>query len=52
LINHGKNDFIVEPRMRIAQIVLQKVEKAVFIKREEISLTTRGSSGFGHTGRY
>jgi dUTP pyrophosphatase len=52
LINHGKDDFIVEPRMRIAQIVLQKVEKAVFIKREEISLTTRGSSGFGHTGRY
>jgi dUTP pyrophosphatase len=52
LINHGKNDFSVEPKMRIAQIVLQKVEKAIFIKKEEISLTARGSSGFGHTGRY
>lgn len=52
LINHGLNDFTVEPKMRIAQIVLAKVERAEFILAEELSISDRGSGGFGHTGRY
>ena len=52
LINHGKQDFTVEPKMRIAQIVLAKVVRAEFIIAEKISSSERGSGGFGHTGRY
>ncbi len=33
LINHGKNPFIVTPGMRIAQIVLARVERANFASR-------------------
>jgi dUTP pyrophosphatase len=50
LINHGKNPFIVENGMRIAQIVVQKVIKAEFFLHQELQETLRGSQGFGHTG--
>ncbi|MDQ1392565.1 MAG: dUTP pyrophosphatase [Acidimicrobiaceae bacterium] len=36
---------------RIAQLVIQRVEAAAFVPAEELSLSTRGSGGFGHTGR-
>ncbi len=52
LINHGRQDFIVEPKMRIAQIVLASVVRAEFRIAEKISTSERGSGGFGHTGRY
>ena len=50
LINHGKNDFIITPGMRIAQLVVAEVCKARFIRVEEMSTSLRGSGGFGHTG--
>lgn len=50
LINHGKKDFIIEPGMRIAQLVLARVHKAEFIFVEELLSTSRGEGGFGHTG--
>jgi dUTP pyrophosphatase len=50
LINHSESDFIVEPGMRIAQVVLCPVIQARFIQKEELSETARGSGGFGHTG--
>lgn len=50
LINHGKCDFLIEPKMRIAQMVLSPTYKANFIKKEELSVTSRGGEGFGHTG--
>ncbi|MCH9609355.1 MAG: Deoxyuridine 5'-triphosphate nucleotidohydrolase [Chlamydiales bacterium] len=51
LINHGKKPFVVEPKMRIAQFVVAKVEQAHFVKVEEaLTTTSRGSGGFGHTG--
>ena len=50
LINHGVIDFVVEPNMRIAQIVLAPVIRAEFVMREELSSSERGSQGFGHTG--
>jgi dUTP pyrophosphatase len=52
LINHGKQEFVIEPKMRIAQIVLAKVVRAEFILAETVSSSERGSQGFGHTGRY
>ena len=52
LINHGKSDFTVTPGMRIAQIVVASVIKGVFISGEELTVTTRGEGGFGHTGTH
>lgn len=52
LINHGKNAFAVTPGMRIAQIVLAKVERAVFSLEESLISTSRGEGGFGHTGTH
>ena len=50
LINHGKQDFVVTPGMRIAQLVVAPVYLANFVTAEELSTTVRGSGGFGHTG--
>lgn len=51
MINHGKTPFLIEPNMRIAQIVLAPVLRAEFILQEKIVVaTTRGEGGFGHTG--
>jgi dUTP pyrophosphatase len=49
LINHGKEPFVVAPKMRIAQLVLASVCKAEFVL-QEMSATQRGEGGFGHTG--
>ncbi|HSX26631.1 MAG TPA: dUTP diphosphatase [Chlamydiales bacterium] len=50
LINHGKEPFIVTPKMRIAQLVLVPVVQAEFVRQEALSTTKRGEGGFGHTG--
>lgn len=50
LINHGKNEFIVTPGMRIAQFILAPVLRANFIPTSELVTTQRGAGGFGHTG--
>lgn len=50
LINHGNQDFVVEPGMRIAQIVVTPVIQARFVKVEALAHSGRGSGGFGHTG--
>ncbi len=52
LINHGKNTFIITPGMRIAQIVLARVERAIFTLEESLVSTSRGEGGFGHTGTH
>jgi dUTP pyrophosphatase len=50
LINHGKGPFVVEPKMRIAQLVVCPVVQAVFVKQELLASTGRGEGRFGHTG--
>ncbi len=52
LINHGKKIFVVTPGMRIAQLVLAPVCKAVFVREEMLAVTSRGEGGFGHTGTH
>jgi len=51
IINFGKEDFIIQPAERIAQLVVSKVYTAKFIETEELNNTSRGEGGFGHTGR-
>ncbi len=50
LINHGKNDFIVKRNMRIAQMLIKPVWQIQWEVTGELTTTTRGAGGFGHTG--
>ncbi len=50
LVNHGREEFVIEPRMRIAQMVLARVPRARWSEVSELGETKRGSGGFGHTG--
>ena len=51
LVNHGQQQFTIEPGDRIAQLVLQKVERAVFTAANELAGSVRGEGGFGSSGR-
>jgi dUTP pyrophosphatase len=44
-------DYEVERGDRIAQLVIQRVEQAVFEPTDELEASVRGNGGFGHTGR-
>jgi dUTP pyrophosphatase len=51
LINHDQEaDFSINRGDRIAQLVIQKVERAIFEKVEALGETARGQGGFGSTG--
>jgi dUTP pyrophosphatase len=53
LVNHGKKLFTVKNGMRIAQMVISKVERVQIIEaaeKTELAATRRDDGGFGHTG--
>ena len=50
LINHGSEPFIVEHKMRIAQMVVARYERIEFEVVKSLSDSKRGSGGFGSTG--
>ena len=50
LTNLGKENFIVEPKMRIAQMVLKRVEQIEWETTNDIGISDRGTGGFGSTG--
>lgn len=49
LFNYGKEDFIITPGTRVAQMIIAKHEIVDFAVTEKLDETTRGSGGFGHT---
>jgi len=52
LINHDQKESISFQRGdRIAQLVIQQVERAEFIEVENLPGSGRGTGGFGSTGR-
>jgi dUTP pyrophosphatase len=51
LINLSQEEQVIHPGDRIAQMVIQKVEKAVWKQVEELEVTERNAGGFGHTGK-
>lgn len=51
LANLSDKEFVVKKGDRIAQLVLARVEKAVFVPTEDLAASGRGAGGFGHTGR-
>lgn len=53
LINHGREPFVIEPGMRIAQLIIApvarvRVEEVTDVS--ELGSTDRGEKGFGSTG--
>lgn len=51
LINLSDTPFVVNPGERIAQAVLNKVEKIEWNEVAKLDETERGEGGFGHTGK-
>tara|TARA_B110000914_G_scaffold190771_1_gene176884 strand:- start:98 stop:535 length:438 start_codon:yes stop_codon:yes gene_type:complete len=51
LFNHGKEDFIINNKDRVAQIILTPVIKMEFEETNELPDTLRGEGGFGSTGK-
>ena len=50
LINHGKKTFVIERGMRVAQLIITKVEKIKWSEKKKINeQTKRKESGFGST---
>ncbi|MBU2561501.1 MAG: dUTP diphosphatase [Nanoarchaeota archaeon] len=50
LHNLGKEDFMIEKHMRMAQMLIQPVESASLVEVEELEDTDRSVGGLGHTG--
>jgi dUTP diphosphatase len=51
LVNLGAETFQVTRGMRIAQMVIARVERVAFRPVEQLPTTARGDGGFGSTGR-
>lgn len=51
LFNFSKEDFVIKRSDRIAQLVLAKTYKAELNEKEDLSSSSRGEGGFGHTGK-
>jgi dUTP pyrophosphatase len=52
LINHDRSESVSFKRGdRIAQLVIQKVERAEFVEVHDLPGSGRGTGGFGSTGR-
>ena len=50
VVNLGSVDFVIEPDMRIAQMVIAKYETISWQLADELGQTVRGRGGMGSTG--
>ena len=50
LINHGAEPVVIAHGMRVAQLVLAPVARAVWREATALAGTVRGAGGFGSTG--
>ncbi|MDD5382764.1 MAG: dUTP diphosphatase [Candidatus Margulisbacteria bacterium] len=50
LMNHSKQDLVIKRGDRIAQMIINKIEKISFEEVAELPASDRGAGGFGHTG--
>ena len=51
LFNFSKEDFEIKRGDRIAQLILSKFYRAELNQTENLSSSSRGKGGFGHTGK-
>ena len=52
LFNHGKKDFLINNKDRVAQMILTPVVKMEFEETDNLPNTLRGEGGFGSTGKW
>ncbi|NBC10548.1 MAG: dUTP diphosphatase [Planctomycetes bacterium] len=50
LVNLSRKKFIIEPGMRIAQMLIKPVPRTQWVEVDELPPTDRADGGFGHTG--
>lgn len=50
-MNHSKNNLVVKRGDRIAQMIINKIERIEFEEVAELPGSERGAGGFGHTGK-
>ncbi|MBU0477463.1 dUTP diphosphatase [bacterium] len=50
LVNLGEKDFLIRRGDRIAQLVINKVDRADLVYVDKLTKTSRNTGGFGHTG--
>ena len=50
LINLSKQEFLIQPKDRIAQMVFSNVSQVKFKEVDDLDTTKRGTDGFGSTG--
>ena len=51
LINLSSEEQVINPGDRVAQMIIQKSERAEFVQVELLNETERAAGGFGHTGK-
>lgn len=51
VINHGTAEVRIRRGERIAQLVVQRLPRAVLVESDQLPESPRGAGGFGHTGR-
>ena len=51
IYNHGNEDFVINNKDRIAQIILTPVIKMEFQETDDLPKSVRGEGGFGSTGK-
>ncbi len=51
LVNLSAEAFALQPGERVAQLVIAKHERAEWLEADSLSVTERGTGGFGSTGR-
>jgi dUTP pyrophosphatase len=52
MINLGDIPFVIDKGMKIAQLLVQPVQKVEIVEVDGLDNTTRGENGFGSTGKY
>jgi len=51
MINLSAEAHVISHGDRIAQMIIQKIEKASWVEVDELNETERSAGGFGHTGK-
>ncbi len=52
MINLGDKPFVIDKGMKIAQLLVQPIQKVEVADVDGLDNTTRGEKGFGSTGKY
>jgi len=52
MINLGDTPFVIDKGMKIAQLLVQPVQKVEIVEVDGLDNTIRGENGFGSTGKY